>query len=124
MQASVTDSEVREALEAVIDPELHKSLIELGMIREVRIENGQADIGPAVTTLASPLEDQIVGDVEEAVGALQGVKGVEVELTEMTDEQKRRTSTDLAQHKKGAAVFAFKGTRLEIRNWVLESVQY
>ena len=40
----ITESEVRKALEGVIDPELHKSLIQLCMVREVRIERAQLAI--------------------------------------------------------------------------------
>ena len=86
----VTESAVRKVLEGVMDPELHKSLIELGMVRQVRIEDGQVDITLALTTLAYPLKDQIVGDVKAAVGALEAVEDVAVELTEMTDEEKHR----------------------------------
>ncbi len=86
----VTEVKVRKALEGVMDPELHKSLIELGMVRQVRIEDGRVEITLALTTLACPLKDQIVGDVKAAVGALGAVEDVVVELTEMTDEEKRR----------------------------------
>lgn len=86
----VTEVKVRKALEGVMDPELHKSLIELGMVRQVRIEDGRVEITLALTTLACPLKDQIVGDVKAAVGALGAVEDVAVELTEMTDEEKRR----------------------------------
>jgi len=99
----VTEANVRKALEGVMDPELHKSLIELGMIREVRIVEGRVEITLALTTLGCPLKEQIVGDVERAVGALEGVKGVEVELTEMTDEEKRRIGIGVPQQEKGAA---------------------
>ena len=85
----VTEVEVRKALEGVMDPELHKSLIELGMVRQVRTEDGRVEITLALTTLACPLKDQIVGNVKAAVGALEAVGDVAVELTEMTDEEKR-----------------------------------
>ena len=98
-----TEAEVRKALEGVMDPELHKSLIELGMIRDVRIEGSQVDITLALTTIACPLKDQIVGEVRAAVSALAGVEGVEVELTEMTDEEKRRIGIGAPQQEKGAA---------------------
>ena len=39
----VTEVKVRKALEGVMDPELHKSLIELGMVRQVRIEDGRVE---------------------------------------------------------------------------------
>ncbi|MFN2291888.1 MAG: iron-sulfur cluster assembly protein [Anaerolineae bacterium] len=38
----VNKHRVCKALEGVMDPELHKSLIELVMIRQVRIEDGEA----------------------------------------------------------------------------------
>jgi Mrp family chromosome partitioning ATPase len=89
-QALVTEAEVRKALEGVMDPELHKGLIELGMVREVRTQNGRVAITLALTTLGCPLKDQIVGDVKAAVGALEAVEEVVVELTEMSDDEKRR----------------------------------
>jgi len=97
----ITESAVRKALETVMDPELHKSLIELGMVREVRISKGQVGITLALTTMGCPLKDQIVGDVKAAVGALKAVEDVAVELTEMTDEEKRRIGIGVPE--KGAA---------------------
>ena len=99
----VTEANVRRALEGVMDPELHKSLIELGMVREVRIVEGRVGITLALTTLGCPLKEQIVGDVEKAVGALEGIREVEVDLTEMTDEEKRRIGIGVPQQEKGAA---------------------
>jgi ATP-binding protein involved in chromosome partitioning len=84
-----------------MDPELHKSLIELGMVREVQIDGAEVRVTLALTTLACPLKDQIVGDVKAAVGALEGVESVEVDLTEMTDEEKRRIGIGVPE--KGAA---------------------
>jgi Mrp family chromosome partitioning ATPase len=86
-----------------MDPELHKSLIELGMVREVRIKGSRVEIVLALTTLGCPLKDQIVGDVRSAVGALEDVEAVEVELTEMTDEEKRRIGIGVPHQDKGAA---------------------
>ncbi len=86
----VTETAVRKALEGVMDPELHRSLIDLGMVREVRVEDGRVGITLALTTLGCPLRGQITDDVKRTVGALEGVQTVEVELAEMTDEEKRR----------------------------------
>jgi ATP-binding protein involved in chromosome partitioning len=100
----VTEVEIRKALEGVMDPELHKSLIELGMVREVRIdEKGQVDITLALTTMGCPLREQIVDDVEKAVGRLDGVQSVDVELAEMTDEEKRRIGIGVPKQEKGTA---------------------
>jgi Mrp family chromosome partitioning ATPase len=99
----VTESTIRKALEGVMDPELHKSLIELGMVREVQIEKGRVSIVLALTTLGCPLKNQIVGDVKAAVGAVEGVRGVDVALDEMTGEEKRRIGIGVPQEEKGAA---------------------
>ncbi len=99
----VSEANVRKALEGVMDPELHRNLIELGMVREVRIEDGQVDITLALTTLGCPLRGQIVDDVKAAVGGLDGVASVDVELTEMTDEEKRRIGIGAPQQEKGEA---------------------
>jgi Mrp family chromosome partitioning ATPase len=99
----VTESTIRQALEGVMDPELHKSLIELGMVREVQIEKGRVGIVLALTTLGCPLKNQIVGDVKAAVGAVEGVRGVDVALDEMTGEEKRRIGIGVPQEEKGAA---------------------
>jgi Mrp family chromosome partitioning ATPase len=98
-----TEDRVRKALEGVMDPELHRNLVELGMVREVRIVDSRVDITLALTTLGCPLRGQIVDDVKEAVGALEGVKEVDVELTEMTAEEKRRIGISAPQQDKGAA---------------------
>jgi Mrp family chromosome partitioning ATPase len=96
-----TEAQIRKALEGVMDPELNKSLIELGMVRQVAIEKDRVDITLALTTLGCPLKDQIVEDVQRAVGALEGVKAVEVALAEMTEEEKRRIGIGVPE--KGSA---------------------
>jgi hypothetical protein len=49
----VTGAEARKVLEAVMDPELHESLIELGMVRQVRIEDyAGEDFAPIAQDLA------------------------------------------------------------------------
>ncbi len=97
-----TEAQVRKALEGVMDPELHRSLIDLGMVRHVRITKGEVSVTLALTTLACPLKERIVGDVNAAVRALDGVTGVDVELSEMTDEEKRRIGIGVPQQEKGA----------------------
>lgn len=98
-----TETAIRKALEGVMDPELHKSLIELGMVRDVRLEAGRVNITLALTTLGCPLRGQIVDDVKTTVGALDGVTAVDVDLAEMTDEEKRRIGIGVPQQEKGAA---------------------
>jgi Mrp family chromosome partitioning ATPase len=85
-----------------MDPELNRSLIELGMVRQVQVTGNKAEIIVALTTMACPLKDRIVGDVKSAVGALPGVESVDVNLVEMTPEEKKRIGISGPQQDKGA----------------------
>lgn len=98
-----TEIMVRKALEGVMDPELHKSLVDLGMIRKVRIDGSRVHITLALTIMGCPLKHQMSDDVKKAVGALEGVTDVEVEMVEMTDEEKRRIGLEPKKDEEGAA---------------------
>ena len=87
---AVTEERVLEALQGVMDPELKRSLVELGMVKEVEIEGGRVRFTLALTTLACPLKDQIVSQARAAVLALEGVEAAEVTLREMTAAEKKR----------------------------------
>jgi Mrp family chromosome partitioning ATPase len=86
----ITETQVREALGQVMDPELGRDLVELGMIKGVEIENNQVKFTLALTTLACPLRDQLRSDAEQAVLALDGVQDVQIELAEMSAEERQR----------------------------------
>ena len=83
-------AQVLQALEGVDDPELRKSLVELGMVHDVSVAEGHVSFTLALTTMACPLKDSIVADARQAVLALDGVEEVEVALREMTQEEKER----------------------------------
>ncbi len=81
--------DVRGMLAGVIDPELHASIVDLGMVDDVRVEpDGTVVVKVALTTAGCPLRVQIRQDVESKVRGLPGVAQVEVEYGEMTQEQK------------------------------------
>ncbi len=87
-----SESEVIEALRPVEDPELHRSIVDLGMVRRVDIagDAAGATVGVAVdlTIAGCPLRAEIDRRVREAVVALDGVSDVEIEFGVMTDEQR------------------------------------
>jgi ATP-binding protein involved in chromosome partitioning len=73
----------------VIDPELHASIIDLGMVDDVTVDDdGRVIVKVALTTAGCPLRGQIKRDVESKVRGLRGVRDVKVEYGEMTQEQK------------------------------------
>ncbi len=81
--------EIRTALEAVIDPELHRSIVELDMVRSIDVsENGVIDVTVSLTTPGCPIKGHFQTGVTEAVSALEGVTHVNVYFDVLDDTQK------------------------------------
>lgn len=81
--------QIREALTAVIDPELRRSIVELDMVRSIDVhENGVVDVTVSLTTPGCPIKGHFQTAVAEAVGALDGVAAVNVGFDVLSDEQK------------------------------------
>ncbi len=87
---AISKEQVLQALKKVKDPELHKSLVDLGMIQDIEIAGDAVRVTVALTMAGCPLKDQIKRDVKEAVGGIPGVKEVRVVLTTMTSEQRAK----------------------------------
>lgn len=88
MSVELSEKSVLEVLRPVQDPELQKSLVELNMIRNVKINAGQVSFTLVLTTPACPLREFIVEDCQKAVRTLPGVQDVTVEVTAETPQQK------------------------------------
>ncbi|MGC8874693.1 MAG: Mrp/NBP35 family ATP-binding protein [Chloroflexia bacterium] len=86
----VTAEQVRQALSKVQDPELRRNLVELGMVRDVQVEGNHVKVTLALTSLACPLKEQILAQARLAVLSVPGVVDVDLELQEMTPEERRR----------------------------------
>jgi len=85
-----TTLEVMNALKKVVDPEIHRNLVELNMVRDLIVDgDGNVSFVLALTIPECPLRDQIAEDARRTVGALPGVKSVQVTLGAMTDEERR-----------------------------------
>jgi ATP-binding protein involved in chromosome partitioning len=81
--------DVRRMLLGVIDPELHLSIVDLGMVRAVDVTpTGVVTVTVALTTAGCPLRGQIKNDVESKVRGLAGVTDVHVEYGEMTQDER------------------------------------
>jgi len=85
-----TESQIIDALRPVEDPELHRSIIDLGMVRDVRIDGARVRVEVALTVAGCPLKNEIQRRVGEAVHALGDVDDVEVAFDVMTDEERAR----------------------------------
>jgi len=84
----VTEAQVIEALRPVQDPELYRSIVDLGMVKGINIDGGAVGVLIALTVPGCPLKAEITTRVTEAVGPLDGVDSVSVDMTVMTDEER------------------------------------
>jgi len=80
--------QIRERLTRVLDPELGASIVELGMVGEIRIEDATAFVNVALTTSGCPLRSQIERDVKEAALCLDGINKVEIVIGVMEQDQR------------------------------------
>ncbi len=83
----VTEAEVIEALRPVQDPELHRSIVDLGMVKGVAIDGGTAAVRIALTVAGCPLKAEIKTRVSEAVVGLDSIDTCQIEFGVMTDEE-------------------------------------
>jgi ATP-binding protein involved in chromosome partitioning len=93
-----TRDQVTEALREVIDPELHKDIVTLEMVRSIEVHpNGVVDVTVSLTTPGCPIRDHFQSSVDEAVRELDGVVGVNITFDVLSDDEKQRLSKKLGR---------------------------
>ena len=94
--SSPTAEEVTRALAGVNDPEIHRPITDLGMVKNIEISpDGTVRVDVYLTVAGCPLRETITRDVTAAVSALEGVSRVRVELDVMSEEQRKALQTQL-----------------------------
>ena len=78
---ATTEAAVLEALRAVKDPDLHKDIVTLGFVKDVRIQNEAVSFIVELTTPACPVKDLLRDQARSVVLALPGVNRVDVQMT-------------------------------------------
>lgn len=88
---SVSIDQVMAALETVIDPEIHRPIVDLNMTsaEQVTIDGSTVTVEVLLTTAGCPLRTTINADIITAVGTVEGVENVKVDMGVMSDEQKK-----------------------------------
>lgn len=76
-----TREQVLAVLRTVQDPELHKDLVTLNMVKDLQVAAGKVSLTVELTTPACPLKDVIEKDVRAAIGRIEGVREVELTFT-------------------------------------------
>ena len=92
---AASHEELMRALEAVIDPELKRSVVELGMVREARVDDGVARVVIALTVPGCPLRASFEEQVERALAPVDGVREVELGFDVLTAEEREALTTRL-----------------------------
>jgi ATP-binding protein involved in chromosome partitioning len=84
-----TRDAVLAALREVQDPELHRSIVDLGMVGDVEVREGRVVVAIRLTVAGCPLKAEIQRRVTEALAPLPGVEAVHVTMDVMSDEERR-----------------------------------
>jgi ATP-binding protein involved in chromosome partitioning len=106
-----TKEQITEKLTAVIDPELRRSIVELGMVRSIEIrEDGRVEVVVSLTTPGCPIRSHFQQAVAQQVSSLEGVSQVEVGFDVLSDGEKSGL-----QQKLGRAKLP-EGTLAQVKN--------
>ena len=76
----VTKKEVMKVLKECYDPEIPISIVDLGLIYDVKVEKGRVKIWMTLTAPTCPMSSFIVENVRNRVKEIEGVKSVDIEL--------------------------------------------
>jgi ATP-binding protein involved in chromosome partitioning len=107
--------EILKALEQVIDPELKRNVVELDMVREVRIDGGAVTVGIALTVAGCPLRASFEEQVASALASVGGVERVALEFDVMSPEERSALTARL----RGSVTERTKGISLDRSTRVL-----
>ena len=86
--STLTPEIVIEALRPVEDPELHRSIVDLNMVRDVMINEGVVSLTVTLTIAGCPLRNEIQNRVNGAIRPLSGVRDVQLNFGVMTDDER------------------------------------
>ncbi|MFZ5917520.1 MAG: Mrp/NBP35 family ATP-binding protein [Chloroflexota bacterium] len=99
----VTREKALEALRGVIDPELRRNIVELGMVKDLSVDGNRAVFTLALTTPGCPLRERMRGEAETALLALDGIHEVDIRFGELSPQEKARIMPTSPAQKEGAA---------------------
>ena len=83
----LTETQITDALRAVMDPEINRSIVDLGMVKAVGIDGPRVKVTVALTVAGCPMKDEITKRVTDALLPVTGVERVDVDLTVMTPQE-------------------------------------
>ena len=90
---------VLEALKTVQDPELQRSIVDLGMVRDIVVDDDRIALRVVLTTAGCPMKNRIQSETEAALAAVSGARRVEVTMDAMSPEERDRMAAALRSRK-------------------------
>lgn len=105
----ITEQQVLDALRVVEDPDLHRDIVTLGFVKDIKICDGNVAFKVELTTPACPVKDLLKMQAHDAVAALPGVTQVAVEMTAQVRGQKRTGQELIPKVRHVIAVASGKG---------------
>jgi ATP-binding protein involved in chromosome partitioning len=99
---------IHAALATVQDPELHRALPELGMVKAVSVEGERADLEILLTISGCPMRDRLTTDIEKAVLEVPGISKVVIEFGVMDEDQRANIKKLLRNGRESFISFAQK----------------
>jgi ATP-binding protein involved in chromosome partitioning len=112
---AVSLDQIDAALATVQDPEIHRPITELGMVKSRSVdESGVVRVAVFLTISGCPMRDTITNRVTTAVSTVPGVTHVDVELDVMSDEQRKALRSSLVGHEEREIVFARPGNTTRV----------
>ncbi len=100
----LTEDQVLEALRPVMDPELHMSIVDLDMVRDISVRGSRVAITVALTVAGCPMQTEIRERVTAALAPVPEVEDVTVDLTVMTEAELSRVRDKMrASHGSGGS---------------------
>lgn len=114
MDRSPTKEEIEQALRSVIDPELGKDIVSLGMVRDIHIGDGDVEITLVLTTAACPLRSQLQAAARQAVLAVPSVRNADVVLAARDQSRSERQGQGIDERASADNPTAIPGVRYTI----------
>lgn len=104
-----TEQQILDALKKVEDPDLHRDIVSLGFVKNIRFDGGRASFDVELTTPACPVKEKLKRQCEEEVRKIKGVQEVAVAMTSKVRPLVDTTIEALRQIKNIVAVASGKG---------------
>jgi ATP-binding protein involved in chromosome partitioning len=116
--ATTIEDAIQAALATVDDPEIHRPITELGMVKGFTVGSGRVLVELLLTVAGCPLRDKLTNDITAALTALPGITAVEIDFGVMTEEQRKNLQASLRGGGPAAAEpvipFAQPGSRTRV----------